>query len=159
VALAAPVKESPVKTTTAILFAILALLATSAATAQTPEDRKAVERAVLDYVEGVYEVKPELIERSVHPDLKKFGFARRNKNDEYRVIPMTFDQLVKLAGSYNKDGSHVPEGSPKTIELLDVLNQTASAKLTAAWGVDYFHLAKYDGDWKIVHVLWQTLDE
>ena len=39
------------------------------------------------------------------------------------------------------------------------MNQTASAKLTAAWGVDYFHLAKYGGKWKIVHVLWQSLDD
>ena len=38
-------------------------------------DRAAVERAALDYVEGVYEVKPELIERSVHPDLAKVGFS------------------------------------------------------------------------------------
>lgn len=39
--------------------------------------------------------------------------------------------------------------------MFDVLDQTASAKLTAMWGVDYFHLAKYDGQWKIVNILWQ----
>ena len=43
--------------------------------------------------------------------------------------------------------------------VLQVLGEidrrhTASAKLTADWGVDYFHLAKYEGKWKIVHVLW-----
>ena len=39
--------------------------------------------------------------------------------------------------------------------MYDVLNQTAAAKLTAMWGVDYMHLAKYDGKWKIVNILWQ----
>jgi hypothetical protein len=37
-----------------------------------------------------------------------------------------------------------------------VLDQTASAKLTASWGIDYLLLAKYDGRWMITHVLWQT---
>jgi hypothetical protein len=49
-----------------------------------------------------------------------------------------------------------PERAPKEIRILDLLDQTASAKLIAHWGVDYFHLAKYDGRWMIVNVLWQT---
>jgi hypothetical protein len=27
--------------------------------------------------------------------------------------------------------------------------------VTALWGIDYMHLAKYDGKWKIVNILWQ----
>ena len=72
------------------------LLGTPFALALTSDDRIEVERAVLDYVEGVYELRPELIERSVHPELKKFGFARRSPSDDWRVIPMTYDQLVEL---------------------------------------------------------------
>ncbi len=146
------------KTVFSILAAFLFLGATSVA-GQTADDRSGVERAVLDYVEGVYEVKPELIERSVHPELKKFGFARRSPEDEWQVIPMTYEQLVELAGGYYKDEGGAPADAPKKVEILDLLNQTASAKLTASWGVDYFHLAKYDGKWKIVHVLWQRLEE
>jgi hypothetical protein len=146
------------RTLFSLLAALLFAAATSAA-AQTADDHKEVERAVLDYVEGVYEVKPELIERSVHPELVKFGFARRSPNDDWRVIPMTFEQLVELAGEYYKEQGGAPEDAPKKVEILDVMNQTASAKLTASWGADYFHLAKYDGKWKIVHVLWQSLDE
>ena len=123
--------------------------------AAASKDRKAVQRAVLDYVEGVYEVKPEYIERSVHKDLAKVGFGRRNAGDEYRTIPMTQEQLVSLAASYNTDG-RVPDDAPKKVEILDLLDQTASVKLTASWGIDYMHLAKYDGKWKIIHVLWQS---
>ncbi|MCZ6837504.1 MAG: nuclear transport factor 2 family protein [Planctomycetota bacterium] len=118
-------------------------------------EKKAVERAVLDYVEGVYEVKPELIERSVHPQLAKIGYARRSAEGPWREIPMTFEQLVELAGSYNADG-RIAEDASKKVEVLDVMDKTASAKLTAAWGIDYMHLAKYDGKWQIIHVLWQT---
>lgn len=141
------------------VFFTLLFVGAASVEGQTDEDRIEVERAVLDYVEGVYEVKPELIERSVHPELKKFGFARRSPDDDWRVIPMTYDQLVDLAGRYYKDEGGAPATAPKKVEILDVLNQTASAKLTASWGIDYFHLAKYEGKWKIVHVLWQSLDQ
>ena len=43
-----------------------------------------------------------------------------------------------------------------SIEIFEVLDQTAAVKLTAFWGIDYMHLAKYDGEWKIVQVLWQS---
>ena len=126
---------------------------------QKTDDKKnsaehaAVKRACLDYVEGIYEVKPEWIKRSVHPDLKKFGFARTK--DGYRGIPMTFDQLVTLAGKWNKDG-RAGNDSPKKVEIFDVLDKTASAKLTAHWGIDYFHLVKEDDKWLIYQVLWQS---
>ena len=113
----------------------------------------AVERACLDYVEGLYEVKPDLIKRSVHPKLTKFGFARTD--DGYRAVPMTFEQLVQLAGRWNKDG-HVPADAPKKVEIFDVLDKTASAKLTAHWGIDYFHLVKENDKWFIYQVLWQS---
>jgi len=145
--------------TTFIVLAACLLAGTTNVAGQSAEDRAEVERAVLDYVEGVYEIKPELIERSVHPELQKFGFARRSPEDEWRVIPMTYEQLVGLAGDYYKEEGGAPTDAPKKVEILDLLNQTASAKLTASWGVDYFHLAKYEGKWKIVHVLWQSLDE
>ena len=122
---------------------------------ETNPDIEAVKRACLDYVEGVYEVKPELIERGVHPDLVKFGFHRRG-GEEYRSGAMTYKQLVDLAGRWNKEGNRTNEKSPKEVTVFDVLDKTASAKLVAEWGVDYFHLAKEDGQWKIRQVLWQS---
>lgn len=120
-------------------------------------DKKAVERACLDYVEGVYEVKPELIERGVHTDLHKYGFYR-DDNGEYQGTAMTFEQLVQLASRWNKDG-RAGEDAPKKVTVFDVLDKTASAKLVAYWGVDYFHLIKENGEWKIRQVMWQAPPE
>jgi len=119
------------------------------------EDRKAVEAAVLDYVEGIYEVEPERVARSVSPELKKYGYWKE-EGAPYQGMAMTFDELVSLAGEWNADGSRANDDSPKVVELYDVLDQTASVKLTAAWGIDYMQLAKVDGTWKILHVLWQS---
>ena len=132
------------------------LLITSWSLAGDDPEREAVHAAILDYVEGIYLVQPERIKRSVHTSLRKHGFYI--KDDQYVETPMTFDQLVDLAGKYNKDG-RIPKDAPKEITIFEVKDQTAAAKLVAQWGQDYFHLAKYDGKWMITNVIWQSLRE
>ena len=121
---------------------------------QPPPDREAVKQAALDYVEGIYTVKSERIERSVHPKLDKRGFYKKDASTPYAEMPMTFDELVNLSKTWNKEGKR--DTSVKHVEVLDVLDQTAVAKVTAAWGVDYMLLGKFDGSWKITQILWQS---
>jgi hypothetical protein len=137
-----------------LVVAALVLLPVAVA-AQADAEREAVRQAVLDYVEGVYQVDASRIERSVHPDLAKRGFSVKKGETVYTPHVMTFQQLVNLARNYNKDG-HIPADAPKEIVIFDISDQTASAKLTAVWGIDYIHLAKYDGKWKFINVLWQS---
>ena len=139
------------------LLAAAVALVISAATArpQSSDERERVRQAVLDYVEGVYQVEPARIERSVHPNLSKHGYWREKGKDGYATGQMSFAELVEVAKNWNKSGK-LPKDAPKEITIFDVQDQTASAKLVAAWGTDYFHLAKYDGKWMIVNVLWQS---
>src|SRR5262250_3081759 len=97
---------------------------------QTDADREAVRQAVLDYVEGVYNVDPSRIERSVHPNLNKIGFWRQKEKEDYASGKMTFAGLVEVAKNWNKDGK-LPADAPKEITIFDVQDQTASAKLVA----------------------------
>jgi len=137
-------------------LAMLFVLPFSSAQAQTDADREAVRQAALDYVEGIYNVDPSRIERSVHPKLAKLGFYRPPADDAYRPgSTMTFERLVEIAKNYNKEGK-LSKDAPKEVTILDVLDQTASVKLVAEWGVDYMRLAKFDGKWMIVNVLWQS---
>ena len=147
------------------LLALSALVSTVALATNAPtapnssmneDDKKAVHEACADYLYGIYEVDPERIERSVHPELRKIGFGRWGDMKEYKTYPMTYEQLHDLAGQWNAKGDKVTDESPRKIEVLDVLDKTATAKLTAEWGIDYFHLAKYDDEWKIINVLWQS---
>lgn len=133
---------------------ILALTAVHAPEAQTSADREAVRSAALDYVEGVYNVQPERIKRSVHPSLDKRGFSKRSAGGAYAETTMTFDQLVNLAANWNKEGKR--DTTVKKVEVLDVLDQTAVAKVTASWGVDYMLLGKYGEQWQIQQILWQS---
>jgi hypothetical protein len=139
-----------------LLFLLFMIMAVPVVVpAQSSTEQEAVKQAVLDYVEGIYEVIPTRIERSIHPEMAKRGFFIKKGETAYSPHTMTFAQLVELSKNYNKDG-HVPKDAPKEVAVYDVSDQTASAKLTAVWGIDYLHLAKYEGKWKIINVLWQT---
>ncbi len=137
-----------------VLF-FMTLTMTLAASAQTSGEKDAVRQAALDYVESVYNVSPDLVERSVHPELVKRGFFIKKDETAYTPSTMTFAQLVELSKNYNKSGK-LPKDAPKEVVVYEVSDQTASAKVTAVWGIDYLHLAKYDGKWKIINILWQS---
>jgi hypothetical protein len=138
------------------IFTLITILAltTSVSNAQTT-DKEMVHAAIEDYVDGLYLVQPDRIKKSVHPELMKKGFWKGKDKTEYAYDGiMTFDQLVELAGKWNAKG-WLAKDAVKKIEIFDVQDQTASGKLTAYWGTDYFQLAKFDGKWMIVNILWQ----
>jgi hypothetical protein len=138
-----------------MLLAAAIAAAPASGLAQTAAgDREAVRQAALDYVEGIYNVEPARIERSVHQNLVKRGFYKEAAGGPYVESPMTYEQLVRLAANWNKEKKR--DLSIKDVAVLDVLDQTAVAKVTAAWGIDYMLLGKYDGRWKIVEILWQS---
>ena len=73
---------------------------------------------------------------------------------------MNYEQLHKLAASWNVDNKqNVGAKTPKKVDVLDVLDKTATAKLTAHWGIDYFQLEKIEEKWMIRHIMWQAHPE
>ena len=140
-----------------IVISISLLAISTLSLAQTPDDRAAVERAALNYLEGFYEGSTDKIRQSVHPDAHKFGFYI--DEGEYKRTPMSFDEMLKYVEEVKASGDYPDKNAPKSVELLDVLDQTAVAKVYAWWGSDYMTLAKYDGKWMIVQVLWQQAPE
>ena len=138
-----------------VLVAFVGLVPSVFSRTQAAQDREAVRQAALDYVEGIYNVQPERIQKSVHPSLDKRGFYKKDKSAPYAEMPMTFEQLVNLSKTWNKEGKQ--DTSIKQVQVLDLLDQTAVAKVTASWGVDYLLLGKFDGTWKTTQILWQSV--
>lgn len=136
----------------------LALLAIAAAPAhaQSPADRDGVRKAVLDYVEGFYEGDTAKLTRSIRPDVVKYGFSRTSAASPYVGEAMPWSEFLSYALQVKARGRPTPASAPKEITVLDVADQTASAKLRAWWGIDYLHLAKFGSTWMITQVLWQS---
>jgi hypothetical protein len=64
---------------------------------------------------------------------------------------LTLVQLTRLA-----DGKVPPEKQQKDITVLDIFGNAASAKVVASGWIDYMHLARWNGRWVIVNVLWEN---
>jgi hypothetical protein len=136
-----------------LLIIIFTVCLINTANAQSPEDRQGVEKAVLNYVEAFYEADTTKAYESVATFLAKRGYYT-GKNGELREATMSFDQLISLSKRWKQTQQITPE-TPKKITVFEILDKTASAKLEAKWGIDYFHLAKLNGKWMIINVLWQ----
>jgi len=140
-----------------VALALLVLLTISAlGTAFGGTDEEAIRQAVLNYANSAYLVKPELVEESVHPKLQKIGYIPAQDGKGYRELWMNFYELKELVAGWNAQGRFDPDTAKREVKILDRLDQTAVARLDAEWGIDFFHLAKIDGTWKIMNVIWQS---
>lgn len=148
---------SPTRVAAVTLALLTIAIGARPARAQNPAraaDRAAVERAVLDYVEGFYEGDTTKLARSVSPTVYKYGYYK--EAGVYKGEQMPFENFLRFARGVQAGRNKPPAGASKDIVLFDVQDQTASAKLTAWWGTDYLLLGKQNGTWMITHVTWQT---
>lgn len=139
------------------MFAALSVMFASTAFAQAStsapaEDLAGIRQAALDYVEGWYEGSAERMERSLHPELaKRIVMTRDGRSSLGQMSALTLIGNVRKGG-----GTKTPkEQQQKDITILDVFGNAASVKLVASGWIDYLHVAKYEGRWVIVNVLWE----
>ena len=121
--------------------------------AQTPADTQAIKATALDYIEGWYEGNADRMERALHPELAK-RIVRSNPEGRSRLDQMSAMSLVQ--GTKRGGGKDTPkEKQQKDVTILDVYENAASVKVVASEWIDYLHVAKYNGRWVIVNVLWE----
>jgi hypothetical protein len=129
------------------------------APAEHHDHEAAIEQAVLNYANALYDMKPELIEESVSPKLQKLGYMPARDGSGLVEDWMTFEELRDLTSHLNKDGMFDPETSARDVTILHHTDTIATVKLDAAWGVDYIHLSRYSGKWMIMNVIWEMPSE
>ncbi|MCL4270310.1 MAG: nuclear transport factor 2 family protein [Anaerolineales bacterium] len=120
----------------------------------TAEDEQAIRQAALDYIESQHNVDRGQLERSVHPRLVKRTFWTDTATRKQYLDEMSLEQLALVAESYNVDGTRFPANPKKEVEIFDICGSIASVKLIADEWVDYMHIIKLNGEWKVVNVLW-----
>ena len=137
-------------------IAVLFLAVGGAASAQetaADKEREAIKQTALDYVEGWYEGNAERMERALHPELAK-RIVRTGPEGRSRLDQMSAMTLVQ--GTRRGGGKDTPtEQQQKDVIILDVFGNTASVKAIMSGWIDYMHMAKSNGRWVIVNVLWE----
>ena len=135
------------------IFLFFSVLTVPAQTSASDADREAIKQTALDYIEGWYEGNPERMERALHPDLAK-RIVMTNPQGWSQLQQMSAMGLVQ--GVKRGGGKNTPkEKQQKDVTILDVFNNAACVKVVASDWIDYLHVAKWNGRWVIVNVLWE----
>lgn len=117
-------------------------------------DAAAIRQTALDYIEGWYEGNAERMERALHPELAKRIVRTDSKSGRSGLGQQSAMTLV--LGTRNGGGKTTPkEKQQKDVTILDVFESAASVKVVASDWIDYLHVAKWNGRWVIVNVLWE----
>ena len=133
---------------------VVALVVAAPARAQTAADSAGIRQAALDYIEGWYEGNAERMERAVHPDLAKriINADQRGRSVLGHQSAMTLVQNTRRGG-----GKETSVAERRTdVRILDVFGNTASVRVDADRWIDYLHIAKWNGRWVIINVLWEN---
>ncbi|MET0466512.1 MAG: nuclear transport factor 2 family protein [Chitinophagaceae bacterium] len=140
-------------------FFFLALFfASHPVSAQTKEDSLAIQQAALDYIESQHMPDTLRMARALHPRMVKRTVWMDQSTGKDYIGETSAEYMILLAESYNKTGGKFPATPKKEVRLLDVSTRTASVKLIADEWIDYMHLVKINGGWKVINVLWQYHD-
>ena len=138
-----------------IRFALAAMLILAAPVrSQTAADSAAIRQTALDYIEGWYEGNGERMERAVHPDLAKRIINTNPQNGRNSLGHQSAMTLVTNTKTRGPNATPMNERR-KDVRILDVFGNTASVRVDASTWVDYLHVAKWNGRWVIVNVLWE----
>lgn len=121
-------------------------------------DAAAIKQTALDYIEGWYEGNAERMERALHPELAKRIVETNPQTGRSRLNQMSALSLVQgtRAGGGTKTAK---DKQQKDVTILDVYEGAASVKVIAGAWIDYLHMAKFNGRWVIVNVLWELKPE
>jgi hypothetical protein len=139
-----------------LLLTLLALPATFHA--QTASDSSSIRATAMDYVEGWYEGNPDRMRRALHPELVKRLVVSDTVTKRSVLQHMGASTLVN--GTIHGWGRETPRArQQKDVTILDVFGGAASVKAVMSDWIDYMHMAKVDGRWVIVNVLWERKPE
>lgn len=140
--------------TNLLLVMLITLAVSMTVYSQTDADREGVKRAALDYAESFYEGNGEKMEAALSPDLAK-RIANTNAQGRSSLGQMSALTLVQIIRTGS--GKNTPKDEQiKNVTILDMMTNSATVKLEMRDWVDYMHIAKMNGKWVIVNVLWEN---
>lgn len=135
-----------------LLLGILVGPAVAQNSATTEEDRAGVEAAARDYMEGALYADADRMARGVHPGLTKVVINTNRETGRQSLSYNTATFLVEWARAAAERMADVDKSVDITV--FEIGHELATARAIGQMWYDYLQLAKIDGQWSIVNVLW-----
>jgi len=118
------------------------------------DDNESIKKTALDYIEGWYAGDAARMERALHPELAKRMISTDPKTGRSQFNHMGAIALVQRTRAGG--GKKTPQDRQlKEVTILDRYNNAAVVKIVASDWIDYLEIGKFNGEWKIINVLWE----
>jgi len=116
------------------------------------DETRAITAVAQNYVDAYYSADPALMQRSLHPDFHKRTL--RTINGQTQITEDTVQSMMEGVGLGT--GKDIPRNQRvKSIQVLDVYRDAASVKVVTSRWIDYMHLSKLNGEWRVLDVVLQ----
>ena len=143
------------KLTLALPAALLLAAATSQLQAQTAADSAAIRATALDYIDGWYTNNAARMERALHPKLAK-RMVWADSTGKSHLVDLTALELIQGTRAHPP----VPQSERrKDVQILSAFGNAAVVRIDATEWVDYLQQIKWNGNWKIINVVWENRPE
>jgi hypothetical protein len=128
--------------------------------AQSQNDTIQIKETVLNYLEGLDTNDPDRLATALHADLAK-RIVDKNKEGKDFPSNMTAASLIGYTKDFDftlfyKAGVDLQAPLEVDISIYEISDgiTTVKAVTNKFEFIDYIHLGKLDGEWKIINILW-----
>ena len=123
---------------------------------QESSDKTQIETTLNNYIDAFYKGDTTKLKAAIKPRLYKFGYWKNKETGAFEYYDdMSYEKAMTFVQNMKDEGRSRDENVIRKVEVLDIGNHIASAKVTAAWGIDYMLLSKDEGKWLIEQVIWE----
>ncbi len=132
---------------------VLGAAAPARPAAGAPDERAQVTGVARDYLESWYTADPERMGRALHPDMVK-RYVDSLPAGRQVVYSVTRELMVEM--TRGGGGSKVsPENRKISVDVLDMSGDIAVVRASSSEYLEYLSLAKCNGRWAIINILWR----
>lgn len=136
------------------LFPCLLAVTVLAADPAARTEETAIRATALDYIEGWYTQDAARMTRALHPALVKRSVATDPATGRSRLDDGGAERLIAATRPRPDESARALDGRRRVVTVLDIHGVVATVKIDAQDWVDYLHLVRWNGEWKIINVLW-----
>lgn len=119
------------------------------------EDLEAIRQAARDYIEGYVQGDPDRHARAYHPECLKRRLNGNTATGVTQLIVLPPQVMIDSAAT----GDTVIDDCEYEIVVDAVFEDIASVRVYSCRWVDFLHVVRARGEWRLFHVTWHRQPE
>jgi hypothetical protein len=140
------------KTIALFILLVLGVAVLAWGSTSSSNEKAAVTAVAQNYMDAYYTADAARMQKTLHPDFHKRTL--RTVNGHTEISEDTVQSMVE--GVRLGSGKEIPMADRiQKIEVLDVYRDAASVKVVTGRWIDYMHVSKLNGEWRVLDVVLQ----